>query len=177
MTRYRFCPRCGARTAPRLEEARERDHCAACDRTWYDFAKPCATALVIDPQGRVLLVRRAVEPYRGKWNLPGGFLEADEHPTAGAVRETLEETGFTIALGAFLGAYLDHWEDARDPTRAHHSLSLAYLARVVGGSYAPNHESGEAGWFAPDALPAADDIAYDNHRRALADWAATARLV
>ena len=57
-------------------------------------AKPTGSALVVR-EGRVPLVRRAIEPARGAWDIPGGFLEHDEHPEAGAVRELQEGTGST----------------------------------------------------------------------------------
>ena len=172
MSRFRHCPACGAETRPRTTEGRDRDACPACGRVWYENAKPCATVVVEDAAGRVLLVRRAIEPFKGLWNLPGGFLEADEHPEDGARREALEETGLEVALRGLLGTYVDAWDGGGDPARAHWSLSLAYRAVVVGGALRETAESGEAGWFAPEALPPDAAIAYDNHRRTLADWRA-----
>ncbi len=170
MSRFRHCPDCGAATRPHADEGRDRDACSACGRVWYQNAKPCATAVIEDAAGRVLLVRRAIEPYRGLWNLPGGFLEVDEHPEDGARREAAEETGLEVALLGLVGVYVDAFDGAGDPRRAHGSLSLAYRAVAVGGALRETAESSEAGWFAPDALPPADQIAYDNHRRTLADW-------
>jgi len=57
--------------------------------------------------GRLLLVKRGVEPYEGCWDIPGGFLEAGEHPEDGAVREVQEETGLKVRLRGFFGAYID----------------------------------------------------------------------
>lgn len=170
VSRFRHCPDCGAATRPHLDEGRERDACLACGRLWYQNAKPCATALIEDAAGRVLLVRRGIEPYKGLWNLPGGFLEVDEHPETGACREALEETGLEVALVGLLGIYLDWFDGAGDPRRAHGSLSMAYRARPVGGALRETAESTEAAWFAADALPPDEAIAYPNHRRTLADW-------
>lgn len=170
MSRFPHCPACGAATRPEDLEGRERDACSACGRVWYQNAKPCATVVVEDAAGRVLLVRRGIEPCLGMWNLPGGFLEADEHPEDGARREALEETGLEVALRGLVGVYLDHWDGAGDPARAHWSLSMAYRAVAVGGTLRETAESSEAAWFAPDALPPAAEIAYDNHHRTLLDW-------
>lgn len=169
MSRFAFCPDCGAPTRPHADEGRDRAACTGCGRLWYENAKPCATALIEDG-GRVLLVRRGIEPYRGLWNLPGGFLEADEHPEAGARREAIEETGLEVALRGLLGIYLDWFDGAGEPRRAHWSVSMAYRAVAVGGALVPTPESVEARWFGPDELPADAEIAYDNHRRTLADW-------
>lgn len=168
--RFPHCPRCGVATRIRVLEGRGRDTCPGCGGVWYDCAKPCATAVIEDADRRVLLVRRGIDPHRGLWNLPGGFLEADEHPESGACREALEETGFAIRLTGLLGLYTDHHDGDGDPTRAHHSLSIAYVARIVGGAWRPNAESVEHGFFSASALPPDEAIAYENHRRTLADW-------
>jgi ADP-ribose pyrophosphatase YjhB (NUDIX family) len=157
---------------PLALEGRDRDRCAACGRVWYENAKPCATVVVVDDRGRVLLVRRGIEPYKGLWNLPGGFIEADEHPEDGARREAREETGLEVALRGLVGVYLDAFDGGGDPLRAHWSLSMAYLAEAVGGALCTTEESVEAAWFPPDGLPPATEIAYDNHRRTLEDWRA-----
>lgn len=170
MARYLFCFRCGRPTERRVVEGRERDHCPACDRTLYDNAKPCAGALVTDAQGRLLLVRRTIRPFAGFWDIPGGFLEADEHPEAGAVREVREETGLSVAIVSLLGIYMDWYAPSADPTASHHSLNFYYTTRVVGGTLALNDESAEARWFERRALPPMEAIAYENGRAALADW-------
>jgi ADP-ribose pyrophosphatase YjhB (NUDIX family) len=126
--------------------------------------------VVEDEAGRVLLVRRGQPPYEGLWNLPGGFLEADEHPEHGARREALEETGYIIRLTGFLGAYVDRHDGDGDETRAHHSLSLAYTGVIDGGQWRPCAESTAHGFFGPDELPGDAEIAYANHRATLADW-------
>lgn len=126
--------------------------------------------MVEDATGRVLLVRRGQPPHEGLWNLPGGFLEADEHPEAGARREALEETGFEVRLTGLLGVYVDHHAEPGDETRSHHSLSLAYTAVIVGGGWRPSEESTEHAFFRPDELPPEAEIAYANHRATLLDW-------
>lgn len=167
MGRYLHCPRCGAATQPALAEGRERDRCPACNRLWYENAKPCAGAIV-EQAGKVLLVKRAIEPFFGHWDVPGGFLEAEEHPEVGARREVFEETGLEVELGGLLGIYMDTYRPGDDATAWHHSMNFFYLATPTGGTLAPNAESSDWGWFGPDELP--PDIAYDNGRRVLADW-------
>jgi len=169
MGRFRFCPRCGAALQTTVAEGRERDHCTACHRLWYENAKPCAGALVVDA-GRLLLVKRAIEPHLGLWDIPGGFLEADEHPEVGAVREVKEETGLDVALGGLLGLYVDTYRPGDDPIDWHHSLNFFYLARPVGGALSVTSESSDARWFRREELPAMSAIAYDNGRRALTEW-------
>jgi 8-oxo-dGTP diphosphatase len=104
-------------------------------------------------QGRVLLARRGIEPYRGWWDIPGGFLEAGEHPEAGAVREVAEETGLQINLTELLGIYIDTYGQSGDYT-----LNLCYVAELVGGQPRPASAVTELQWFDLGALP--DRVAF-----------------
>jgi len=83
-----YCPDCGARLAvPELPPERVASQvCSACGAVHFRNAKPCAGALVVR-DGRLPLGRRAVEPARGRWGIPGGFLNPWEHPATAAVRD------------------------------------------------------------------------------------------
>ena len=166
----RYCAACGGPLELRPGGGTEPPLlvCTACGRPTYRNAKPCAGVLV-EQDGRVLLVRRAVDPFRGAWDIPGGFLHEDEHPAAGARREVREETGLDVALTALLGIFLDRYGDSGEFT-----FNVYYRGRVVGGTLRPADDAAAAAWFAPDALPAA--IAFPDHERAvLAAWAAAVR--
>ena len=89
LAEWMHCPRCGAH----IEVEGRKAHCAACGYTQYESSSPTASAVLVDDAGRVLLARRAIDPERGKWDLPGGFLEVGEHPLDGLRRELREETG------------------------------------------------------------------------------------
>ena len=155
--RDRFCARCGGRLV--------RQVCGDCGAIAYRNPKPCAGALV-ERDGKVMLVRRAVVPYRGWWDIPGGFLEAYEHPREAAVREVREETGLRVNAFRLLGIYLDRYGSTR-------TLNLYYRARAVGGRERPGDDAAEVGWFGPRELPSR--VAYPFHARlALADWAEAA---
>src|ERR1700712_3514525 len=83
---------------------RERVSCLDCGHVFYENPKIVVGAVVIH-DGRVLLCRRAIEPRRGFWTLPAGYLELNETPAEGAIRETLEEAGAAIAIDGILAIY------------------------------------------------------------------------
>lgn len=95
MYAFRFCPDCGAELAPPDTARLLAQTCQSCGAIHWRNAKPCAGALVVR-DGRVLLGRRAVEPAKGAWDIPGGFLEPWEAPAHAAIREVREETGLEI---------------------------------------------------------------------------------
>lgn len=113
---------------------------------------------VIVHDGQVLLIRRANEPYQGKWAVPGGFVDSGETVEQAAVREAQEETGLHVRLDRLLGVYS---HPARDPRG--HTVSIAYLAsprpdedpnKAYGAS-----DATEAAWFPLDDLPG---VAFDH---------------
>ena len=162
---WRFCPRC----ATELDRAHApaRVECPACGFVGHANSSPCVGVIVEDEAGRVLLARRAIEPYRGMWDTPGGYLEEGEHPLDGLRRELLEETGLTVEPMVFLGAFMDWYGDASD---ANATLNLFWTARVVSGDPAPADDVAELRWFGPDELPPPDELAFTLLPSVFAAW-------
>jgi 8-oxo-dGTP diphosphatase len=158
----RFCAECGTALVSFEDHGITRRRCPACDTVAYENAKPCAGTLIT--RGReVLLVRRAIEPFKDHWDIVGGYLEAWEHPEVGARREAREETGLDVALEHLLPMRLDRYGDEA------WTLNMYYIARVVGGAEQPGDDAIEARWFDADDLPTA--LAFPNHLPAvLKDW-------
>ena len=118
--------------------------------------------------GRVLLARRAIEPFKDCWDIPGGFLHEDEHPEDGVRREVLEETGLRVRLTGLLGIYMDRYgsDDADEWT-----LNIYYLAEPLDDAEPrAADDASELAWFAPDELPAT--MAFKHEHQVLADWRA-----
>src|SRR5207253_5032916 len=122
MKAYRYCSKCGGMLTARLMEGRERLVCDGCRYVLYVNPRPAVCAVVVEGD-RVMLVRRAVEPRRGCWDLPGGFLERGEHPVEGLRREMQEETGLEIEILEPLGFFLDTYPEPGETT-----LNFYYLA-------------------------------------------------
>jgi ADP-ribose pyrophosphatase YjhB (NUDIX family) len=171
MSSYRYCAKCGGTLLTRLLEGRERLICDACGYVLYVNPRPAICAVVVDGD-RVMLVRRAVEPRRGCWDLPGGFLERGEHPSEGLRREMQEETGLEIEILEPLGFFLDTYPEPGETT-----LNFYYIARVTGGEPQSGSDVAEIRWFSPDALPPQDQIAFANNRAALSAWLAGQRHI
>jgi ADP-ribose pyrophosphatase YjhB (NUDIX family) len=150
---WRFCARC--RSEVEHEEGRVR--CPTCGFVHYANSEPTACALCVDERGRVLLARRANDPFKGYWDLPGGFLEEGEHPLDALRRELREETSLEVEPLEFVGAWTDRYPYA---THTAATLNLYWTARIVAGSPAPMDDVSELGWFAPDELPPADELAF-----------------
>lgn len=146
-----FCGACGGR----LDLTRPRPVCTTCGRIRYQDPKVGVGVVVRDEAGRLLLVRRGVGPGKGAWALPAGFVDAGEDPRGAAARETLEETGLVVEVGAVLEVY-----PGPAVTGGHGaSLFVAFEATVTGGDLAAADDATDAAFFAPDNLPA---LAFDS---------------
>jgi ADP-ribose pyrophosphatase YjhB (NUDIX family) len=153
---WSHCPRCAS--ALHVEAGRGR--CAACGLVVYAHSDPTASAVVVD-QGRVLLARRAGQPYQGMWDVPGGFLEEGEHPLDALRRELLEETGAEIEPLEFLGVWMDRYGEG---DAAPWTLNLFWTARLRSGprELTPGDDVAELRWFPLDELPAPGELAFAN---------------
>ena len=115
---------------------------------------------VVIPSGRgIVLIRRASDPFEGQWALPGGFVEIGETVEAAATREVAEETGLAVELARLVGVYSDPERDPRG-----HNVSVAFLARVIGGDLIAATDAAEVAVLDPDSV----ELAFD-HRRIVAD--------
>jgi 8-oxo-dGTP diphosphatase len=150
---WRLCPRCGAE----LTAGEGCVECGACAFVAYANPAPTACALCLDESGRLLLARRAYEPFRGLWDVPGGFLAEDEHPLDCLRRELREETGLDVEPGEFVGAWMDRY-GAGEGDRV--TLNLYWATRVIGGEERPADDVTELGWFGLADLPAPTQLAF-----------------
>jgi 8-oxo-dGTP diphosphatase len=167
LAQWRFCPRC----QEELRNEGPRVECPSCGFVAYASSKATAGALVEDGD-RVLLARRAREPFKGRWDIPGGFLEEGEHPLDGLRRELREETGLEVEPLEFVGVAMDRY--GGDST-AEATLNMYWTARVVSGEPEPADDVSELAWFDRDELPGKDELAFENVPLVLAAWRAGRR--
>lgn len=141
--------------------------CPACREPQWLNPKPCAGVVLVDTD-RVLLVERAQDPWRGRWDLVGGFCNAGEHPEATAVREAREELGVDVSLTGYLGAWMDVYRDPRADRgeRPQETILCLYYAAVLDdAARAMRPDAAEIGalrWFGRDELPL-DEMAFPDH--------------
>lgn len=166
----RFCHQCGEpmqlQHVP--DEGRERLVCQSCSFIHYLNPRVVAAALPErrgdDGRRHVLLMRRALEPRRGYWTPPGGFVEWGESAEEAALREGEEEVGLRLEMSALLGVY---------SRSAYGIIVVAYRARALGGDPEPSDEALEVKWFSEDNIPW-EDLAFETTVAALKDWVAGA---
>jgi 8-oxo-dGTP diphosphatase len=142
----KFCPRCAAEVAHVDKFGMVRPVCLQCG--WIYFQDPkVAAAVLVEKDGRVLLVRRANDPFRGLWTLPAGFINGGEDPAEAAARECLEETGLSVCVTRVLDviAGREHERGA--------DFIIVYHAEIVSGELVPADDADAAEWFARDDLP------------------------
>jgi ADP-ribose pyrophosphatase YjhB (NUDIX family) len=156
--RIKHCRACGALVDYRVpaEDNRERAVCPACGMVHYE--NPLNVVGTVPVWGdRLLLCQRAIEPRYGFWTLPAGFLELGETTAQGAMRETDEEAGASIELGALFSVL--------NVVRVG-QVHLFYLATMTSPALAPGSESLQARLFREDEVPW-EEIAFRTVRETL----------
>ena len=157
-----YCSRCGSplKHGPVANETRDRLGCTDCGFIAYLNPRLVVSTLPVTADGKLVLIRRGIEPGYGMWGQPGGFLEIDETAHEGAVRETLEETGYIVDPDEVIGVY-------SRPLAA--VVVLVWEARVVGGKPSTSAETLEVRSFEPHEIPWAD-LAFQTTTWAIRDW-------
>ena len=153
---------CGARLRATRQDGFRRWRCRRCGWIFYDNPVPATVAIVVGPRG-ILLCRRAAAPYRGYWDLAGGFIEADETPERGLRRELREELGVRVRRARFRGFVPDRYGPGGFPV-----LGLVYEMRVA-GRITPGSDVSEVRWVERDAIPWRR-LGFASVRRALRDY-------
>jgi ADP-ribose pyrophosphatase YjhB (NUDIX family) len=129
---------------------RPRLVCPECTYVVYENPKVVVGSVVLAEDGRVLLCRRAIEPRRGFWTLPAGYLELGESPEEGARREAREEACAHIELEGLLAVY---------SVPRISQVQLMYRARLAEPAIAAGPESLEVGLFGWEEIPW-DELAF-----------------
>ena len=160
---FNFCPFCGNHLDQKEMEGSLRPFCADCDRPFFQDPK-VASAILVERTGKVLLVKRANVPARGKWTLPAGFVDAGEDPMQAAIRECYEETGLRVHVTELVDLIFgkEHERGA--------DFIVLYRGAVDGGELLPGDDALDVAFFGPDELP---PIAFNATHKAIQLWLST----
>ena len=149
-----YCHFCGNGLIDKYYEGRVRRFCEVCREPIYENPIPATCLVVTDEAGRILLVQRSVEPKKGLWCLPGGFMELGETPEEGALRELKEETGLSGRIDRLIGA-------ASGKNAIYNTIALiCYNIKEYSGILIAGDDASDVGYFDPEHLP---EIAFNSH--------------
>ncbi len=155
-----YCPVCATPLERRQVHGKERPACPSC--RFIHFCDPKVAAITLIQRDRqVLLTRRAWNPAKGRWTLPGGFVDCGEDPREAAIRECLEETGLEVAIDDLVDLYYG---------RAHADgadIVIVYSGRLVGGAILPDDDVDAVAFFGPADLP---ELAFSSTEAILSRW-------
>jgi len=130
----------------RQVDGRPRRVCSVCGFVHFTDPKVGVGALVTQ-NDKVLLVRRRMEPERGRWSIPAGFLDQGEDPRRTAEREVLEETGLRVRITNLLDVFTN------PPGQGGASIFILYTAEFLGGEMTAGDDADAVGFFDLDQLP------------------------
>lgn len=144
---FRFCPRCG-------NSFKKHDtflECPSCGLNFYINPKSCTAIMLVNENGEFLLVKRAFEPAKGSWDLPGGFVEENESLEENARRELQEELGIEVGELHYVGSATEPYlfQKITYPTVAACFVAKAPINAVL----KPADDVTDYKFFAPDKLP------------------------
>ncbi len=146
---YVYCPRCATPLVTRQVMDKPRRACPACHFVHFTDPKVGVGVMVV-VDGRILLVRRAMNPEKGKWSIPAGFVDSGEDPKETAVREAAEETGLRVAISGLVDVYFN---PPAEPGAPGASIFILYKAELVDGVLRAGDDAAAAAFFGPDELP------------------------
>jgi ADP-ribose pyrophosphatase YjhB (NUDIX family) len=153
----RYCPRCAAEATVRYPRSIT---CPACGYGAYYNPKPVACGIV-RRDDRIVLMRRATEPGRGRWTMPGGFVDLGESVPQAARREIAEELAIEAEIGDLVGVY---------SSPSDRVVVVVYAAEAL-GEPRTTEEALEVKAFAPDEIPW-QELAFWSDEQALREYLA-----
>ncbi len=157
MEESRFCHRCAAPMAAQLHEGRTRPVCTACGAVFFLDPKVVA-GVIIEIEGKIVMLRRKLEPGIGKWTFPAGFVDRGEVLEDAAAREVREETGLKVEITGLVGLY---------SRKGDANILAVFAGNAVGGELVAGVEAQEVGLFPLDSLPT---MAFERDAGIIEEW-------
>jgi len=156
-----YCWQCGQPATTQFVEGRDRRVCPDCGTILYENPFPTTAAICLNEEEELLLVQRSVNPGKGQWCLPGGFLELGETPEEGVLRELKEETnldGRVLSLIDLSPSLNGYWGDV---------LVIGYHVELNGGRMSPGDDAQKVHFFPLHSRPV---LVFGTHEHLLASF-------
>ena len=153
-----YCALCSGKLTTKNVDGRNRLFCPRCEKPVYENPLPATAAVLINNRDEILLVKRNVEPKKGEWCLPGGFIELDETPEEGCLRELREETGLEADVDRLVGVF-----PSKSPVH-NWVLVIGYVIKNPQGTITAGDDCDEAVSFKLEQAP---PLAFKSHRAIL----------
>jgi ADP-ribose pyrophosphatase YjhB (NUDIX family) len=150
---YKYCPWCKGG----LTKNTDYSECTNCHKRIYYNSLISGSAFIIDGD-KVLLGKRAIEPFKGKYDIIGGFLKAGELPKAGAIREVKEETGLDIKMVDLLGFFLNKGYEFQG--EKYKVIDVFYVAKISGGKPKPSDDVKSLHWIDINNPPPKNEVSH-----------------
>jgi len=129
---YNNCPKCGEKYFFKKKETKFEEFflCKKCKYKFYNNPKSAVVGLVINNENKILLVRRAIEPYKKYWDLPGGFVNSSEEPDLAIIREIKEELDISVSVINIEGAFLEEYKNKGRNNEIYKVIILVYKLQI-----------------------------------------------
>lgn len=154
---WRYCPECGRKLGRTSDGEARRPYCRRCRKFYYHNPPPVVAVLALNSKGRLLAIKRGVEPAYGEWCFVCGFMELLETPEEAVVRELAEESGLKASSPRLIGVF---YEDSR----IYDSVVVLGYKVTVKGKPRPGSDALDAAFFEVSRLP---PLAFKSHRAML----------
>ena len=158
---YNFCPTCKTKLQRKPLDGRKLFCCPSCNFVFWNNPKP-VVSILLHKNNKILVIKRAHQPFKDYWCLPGGFINHEETPQAAIERETEEEVGIKLSnIKKLFGVY----RIANDPRGV--NIDIIFEQKIKSKKISLSSEHQEYKFFSVDKLP--KKIAY-KHRKIINDW-------
>jgi len=160
--KYIFCPECGeplGKLIKNLLKCKNKHH-------FYINPRPTTGIILENEKDEILLVKREVNPNKGYWDIPGGFVDLFENAENSLVREVNEELGITLTEFKYLFSKYDLYEYG---TLIYPALGLIYHAKIKKQKFTPNDDISGYEWFEKDKIPYRK-LAFENLKKVFKEF-------